>query len=65
MTAKIGQKCPLFPGNECPRGKKESEACRVRINGDFDPLLYFKDLLLLHCALNAGRQQKEVKARTR
>jgi hypothetical protein len=35
----------------CPQGEKMSEACTVRINGEFDPMADFRDHLLLHCAL--------------
>jgi hypothetical protein len=63
MPSKKRQRCPLFPESECPQGKKASNACRVRINGDFDPVAYFKDLLVMHCALYAARQQKEIKSR--
>jgi len=51
--------CPLFPEVVCPQGKKAREDCRVRINGDFDAVAQFKDLLLLHCAVYRTQQQNE------
>lgn len=52
--------CPLFPEMPCPQGQKASEACEVRINGNFDPVLYFRDELIMHCAI----YQKEQKSLT-
>ena len=48
--------CPLFPEMICPQGKKASEACEVRVNGDFDPVLYFRDELVMHCAIYRKEQ---------
>lgn len=59
MPNKNQQICPLFPDVACPQGKKASEECRVRINGDFDAVAQFKDLLLLHCGIYRSQQQKE------
>ena len=49
--------CPVFPEMICPQGKKMSEACTVRINGDFDPMIDFRDHLLLHCAIFQNEEQ--------
>ena len=43
MSEETVQYCPLFPGLICPRGAEAAEACEVRVNGNFDPVLYFKD----------------------
>lgn len=56
------QKCPLFPDMFCPRGTEVSKACSVRINGDFDPVLYFKDHLILHCALHRNQERLKKEA---
>lgn len=48
--------CPVFPDLICPQGQEMSEACSVRMNGDFDPIADFKDHLLLHCALYQNQQ---------
>ncbi len=57
------QYCPLFPDVICPRGMEAVKACEVRVNGNFDPVMYFKDQLVLHCALH--RSQPEAKKATR
>ena len=44
--------CPLYPDLTCPQGDKAGKACEVRVNGDFDPVLYFRDQLVVHCAIN-------------
>ena len=49
--------CPVFPKMICPQGKEMSEACSVRINGEFDPMIDFRDHLLLHCAIFQNEQQ--------
>jgi hypothetical protein len=49
--------CPLFPDLVCPQGEKMSKTCAIRINGDYDPLIYFRDHLLLHCALYQSEQE--------
>jgi hypothetical protein len=59
------QKCPLFRDQVCPRGEKASHACRIRMNGDFDPVVYFKDLLVMHCAIYNSQLHKENRERVR
>lgn len=59
MSEETVQYCPLFPGVICPRGAEAAEACEVRVNGNFDPVLYFKDHLVLHCALHRSQQEIE------
>lgn len=51
--------CPVFPDLVCPQGKEMSSACTVRINGNYDPMAYFRDHLMLHCALYQNQQHKE------
>ena len=51
--------CPLFPDIECPQGAKASEQCRVRVNGEFDPVLYFRDELIMHCAIYQNQMNSE------
>jgi hypothetical protein len=60
MPSKKLQMCPLFPDRVCPKGKKASTACSVRINGDFDTVAYFKDLLLMHCAIHVQQKSNTV-----
>ena len=52
------QMCPLFPDKPCPQGKEAREKCEIRINGDFDPVLYFRDELVLHCALHQAYEHE-------
>jgi hypothetical protein len=61
MSRRKQQRCPLFPENICPQGEKASKACTVRINGDFDPIAQFKDLLVMHCAIAIEQQNKNSK----
>ena len=49
--------CPVFPDMPCPQGQEMSEACTVRINGDYDPMADFRDHLLVHCAINQNQQR--------
>ncbi|TFG99847.1 MAG: hypothetical protein E4H13_08465 [Calditrichales bacterium] len=50
------QICPVFPDLLCPRGEEASEACKVRLRGDFDPIQDFRDQLLLECAIFRSQQ---------
>ncbi len=59
MSEEKLQFCPLFPDMICPRGAEAAEACEVRVNGNFDPIMYFKDQLVLHCALQRSQQEME------
>ena len=43
MSGKKKHMCPVFPDRPCPQGENMSEACSVRINGDFDPIKDFRD----------------------
>ena len=65
MVHEKPQRCPLFRDHVCPQGEKASNACQIRINGDFDPVVYFKDLLVMHCAIYNSQHQKENRKRTR
>ena len=51
--------CPVFPEMICPQGHEMSEACTVRMNGNFDPMADFRDHLLLHCAIYQNGQQAQ------
>ena len=57
MSQKKKHPCPVFPEMICPQGQEMSEACTVRINGNFDPMVDFRDHLLLHCAIFQNAQQ--------
>ena len=52
--------CPVFPGLVCPQGEEMSRACTVRINGIYDPMLFFRDHLLLNCALYQSQKHEEL-----
>ena len=52
------QMCPLFPDQPCPQGEEARKQCEIRINGDFDPVLYFRDELVLHCALRQAYEHE-------
>jgi len=64
-ASKNKQICPLFPERKCPQGTLASNACQVRINGDFDPVAYFKDLLVMYCAIYAEKNTKKNKTKVR
>jgi hypothetical protein len=51
--------CPLFPDVECPQGAAASKKCNVRVNGEFDPVLYFRDELIMHCAIYQNKMKSE------
>ena len=51
--------CPVFPDLICPQGKEMSNACTVRISGNYDPMLYFRDHLMLYCALYQNQQYEK------
>ena len=55
--------CPLFPDLICPRGKDAAVQCEVRVNGNFDPVSYFKDYLVMHCAIFRSQQETEKASR--
>ena len=59
MSKKNIQMCPVFPDTPCPSGEEASHQCAIRINGEFDPMLYFRDQLVLHCALHQTQQHNE------
>jgi len=59
MSSTKKQMCPVFPEISCPQGEEMSEACSVRINGDFDPMSDFRDYLLMHCAIYQSREQEK------
>jgi len=57
MTDEKNAICPLFPEMICPQGAHASEECRVRVNGEFDPVQYFRDELVMHCAIYQNKQK--------
>jgi len=59
MQDKASAMCPVFPDLVCPQGEEMQAACTVRISGNYDPLLFFRDHLLLHCALYQNQKQEE------
>ena len=59
MSSAKKQMCPMFPDINCPQGEEMSEACSVRINGDFDPMSDFRDYLLVHCAIYQSREKEK------
>jgi hypothetical protein len=63
MTETKQHACPVFPDMICPQGKEMSEACTVRINGNFDPMADFRDHLLLHCAIYQSSSQAKKHAK--
>ena len=60
MKDRTSPMCPVFPDLECPQGEEMSHACSVRISGNYDPMLYFRDHLLLHCALHRNQTHEEI-----
>jgi len=62
MTARKFSMCPLFPDLPCPRGEEASEECAVRVNGDFDPVQYFRDELIMHCAIYQNEKKQKTLA---
>ncbi len=52
--------CPLFPDVVCPQGEKASAECSVRVNGEFDPVLYFRDELVIHCAIYQSQHESKI-----
>ena len=56
MTPPKKHMCPVFPDMICPQGEAMSNACSVRINGDFDPMSDFRDFLLVHCAIYQSKE---------
>jgi len=65
MSKKKIQMCPVFPDIPCPGGEEASFRCAIRINGQFDPMLYFRDQLILHCALHQSQEHKESNIETK
>ena len=59
MSENKPKMCPYFPDMECPQGEQYAEACRVRMDGDFDPVAGFKDSMLMECAVRRSREKRE------
>jgi hypothetical protein len=59
MSKKKQDMCPLYPDMPCPRGQESAQSCQVRAEGDFDPMLDFRDYLLLNCALHRANAPAE------
>jgi hypothetical protein len=60
MSDKKKHLCPVFPDMHCPQGQEMIKECTVRINGNFDPMVDFRDHLLLHCAIHQNEQAKKL-----
>ena len=58
MSDKKAFMCPLFPDQPCPQGKEAADACSVRVNGDYNPVNDFKDLLIMHCAIHKSQENQ-------
>ena len=59
MTASKEAMCPLFPDVVCPQGAEAAESCNVRLHGDYDPMMDFKDYAFMNCAIRRAREQEE------
>ncbi len=59
MSEKAISMCPFFPDMPCPQGHDSAEACRVRMETDFDPVSDFRDSLLMECAIHRTRQAEK------
>lgn len=44
-----GDTCPLLD-IPCPRGQQAAVECCLRYQGEFDPMVSFRDFSLLNCA---------------
>ncbi|MEJ2543709.1 MAG: hypothetical protein P8Y99_06545 [Calditrichaceae bacterium] len=53
--------CPLFPDTPCPQGHESADACKVRMQGDLDPLENFRDYLFMNCAIQRAKENKNKK----
>ena len=49
--------CPLFSDTPCPQGHDSADACKVRMEGDMNPLENFRDYLFMNCALQRAREK--------
>jgi len=50
--------CPLFPDMVCPQGNKSADACKIRLEGDYNPLSDFKDYLIMNCAIQRAKEKE-------
>lgn len=50
--------CPLFSDMPCPQGHDSADACKVRMEGNMNPLENFKDYLFMNCALQRAREEE-------
>lgn len=51
--------CPLFPDIPCPQGHDSAESCKVRMEGNYNPLSDFKDYLFMNCAMQRARESEK------
>ena len=51
--------CPLFDDVVCPQGDEVAAGCRVRLEGDYDPINDFKDYVFMNCAIRRAREQEQ------
>jgi hypothetical protein len=61
MSNNKQEMCPYFTDLTCPQGKDDADACSIRVNGYFDPILDIRDLHVLECARKQA-QRKNMKA---
>jgi hypothetical protein len=50
--------CPLLE-LPCPQGETAAFHCRLRVNGNFDPLARFSDLCILECAKEQAAKMRD------
>jgi hypothetical protein len=51
--------CPLFPDTPCPQGHGSADVCKVRMEGDLNPLENFRDYLFINCALQRAKENEQ------
>ena len=56
--------CPIFPDIACQQGHDSADACKVRMDGDLNPLENFRDYLFMNCALQRARENENKKNKT-
>ena len=56
--------CPLFPDIPCPQGHDSADACKVRVEGELDPLENFRDYLFMNCALQRAKENESKKGKS-
>ena len=59
MPTKEQSYCPLFEDVICPQGDDAAEACKVRLEGDYDPVADGRDYLFMNCAIRRAKEQEK------